>query len=127
MRIAKAILEALRGLRLTWLEAAVLHYYHFNGFHLYELPGLLGRRPSEIAEARRTLVRKAAAALGYIDHDEGLGPLTVPLPMPIEERTRLVDELLRQGLGWKEIGRRLGVKPDTLWKYHKKRKLSATV
>lgn len=67
--------------------------------------------------ARQTFVRKAAAALGYIDHDESLGPLFVRLPMTLEKHSRLVDELLRQGLTWKEIGSRLGVRSETLRHY----------
>lgn len=118
IRLAGAIMAALRPLRLSWLEAAVFYHYYWGGVDLLTLASLLRLPLRDVESARRRLVTKTAAALGYIEPDESLGPLTMELPMSIEERTRRVEELLAQGLSWPEIGRRLGANPWTLWRYH---------
>jgi len=121
LRLATAIVNALRPLRLTWLEAAVFHHYYWCALSMGTVAEITGRSLRELATARTTLVTKAAAALGYIEAPKELGPLTVEQPMSLEERTRRVTELLNQGLSWKEIGERLGVNPWTLWKYHQRK------
>lgn len=120
IRLAGAIVAALRPLRLSWLEAAVFYHYYFGGIDLQTLASLLRQPLWEVDRARRHLVKKAAVVLGYIELDESLGAITVDLPMTLEERTRRVNELLSQGLSWKEIGERLGADPWTLWRYHRR-------
>lgn len=121
IRKADALLSALRPLRLTWLEALVFHHYYWHGLDFWTMAEVTGQNPRDLAQARRTLVTKAAAALGYIEPPDELQPITMPLPMTVEERTRVAEELRQQGLTWKEIGERLGANPDTLAAYHRRR------
>lgn len=128
IRKADAIIQALRPVRLTWLEAAVFHHYYWHALDLFTVAEITERSPKELEAARRTLVTKVAAALGYIEPPAELGPLTMELPMSAEERAVLVEELLAQGLTWRQIGERLGAKPETLrryhWKYRTRKKAS---
>lgn len=120
IRLAAAIVAALRPLRLTWLEAAVLHHHYWYALDLMKVAQITERNPREIVAARQTLVTKAAAALGFIEAPKEIGPITVELPMSPEERARKAEELRKQGLTWPEIERRLGVTYSALWRYNKR-------
>lgn len=120
IRLAEVIMRALRPLRLSWLEALVFYHHYWAAVDLPAVAAVFDLPLEEVAQARLRLVTKAAMVLGYITPDESLGPLTMELPMSLEERTRMVEELLAQGLSWTEIGKRLGANPWTLWRYHQR-------
>lgn len=105
----KAFLDAVRPILLTWLEAAVLVHFYYRGLRLHEVARLVRESVQTVADARRSLVRKVAVALGYAPGEvERAG-----LPMAVDERRHKVAELRAQGLSWDEIGRRLGVSDHT--------------
>lgn len=120
IRLVDGILKALRPLRLDWLEALVFYQHYWAAVDLPTVSATLDIPLQELVQARRRLVTKAAMLLGYIPPDDSIGPLTMELPMSLDERTRRVSELLAQGLSWKEIGEKLGANPWTLWRYHQR-------
>lgn len=122
IQLVDRILKTLRPLRLDWLEAVVFYNYYYAAIDLPTVAATFDIPLQELVQARRRLVTKAAMLLGYIPPDDSIGPLTMELPISLEERTRRVNELLAQGLTWREIGERLGVHPETLANYHRKQR-----
>lgn len=120
IQLVDRILKTLRPLRLDWLEALVFYQHYWAAVDLPTVAATFDIPLQELVQARRRLVTKAAMLLGYIPPDDSIGPLTMELPMSLDERTRRVSELLAQGLSWKEIGEKLGANPWTLWRYHQR-------
>ena len=102
---AKAFLDLIRPVRIAWLEAAVLLHHYTFGWRLPEVTRIVRRPLREVLAARDSLVRKVAAALGYIQGEVE----RVELSMTPEERREKVAELYRAGLPWTEIARQVGV------------------
>lgn len=120
IQLAAKIVAALRPLRLSWLEAAVFHHYYWHALDMLTVAQITERTLQDLQSARRSMVTKAAVALGYIEAPKDIGPITVELPISLEERARRVAELRSQGLSWREIEKRLGVSYGTLWRYNKR-------
>lgn len=70
LRKAKVLMDILRPIELTWLEAAVLLHYYFRNLTLEDTATAAGRHVREIEAARRSLLAKVAVALGYATEDE---------------------------------------------------------
>lgn len=63
-------MDILRPIELTWLEAVVLLHYYFRNLTLEDTATAAGRHVREVEAARRSLLAKVAAALGYATEEE---------------------------------------------------------
>jgi DNA-directed RNA polymerase specialized sigma24 family protein len=57
------LLDAVRDLELTWLEAGVLMHYYFRGFSLEDAADIMGCHVAEAQAAERSLIEKVARRL----------------------------------------------------------------
>jgi DNA-directed RNA polymerase specialized sigma24 family protein len=57
------LLDAVKDLELTWLEAGVLMHYYFRGFSLEDAADIMGCHVAEAQAAERSLIEKVARRL----------------------------------------------------------------
>ena len=61
-------LALIRDIELSWQEAGVLLQHIYNGFDITGTADILNITEHEARTADRTLIRKVAVALGYIEY-----------------------------------------------------------
>lgn len=121
--MAERVLQKLRPLVLTWLEGAILlHHYSYE----WPLPDVAERTNvhiKDVIKARKSLVRKAAIALGYIPGNvetRAVRPTLAERERAAAERRKKVSDLHRQGVQTSEIAKRLskrfGVSQSAIYK-----------
>ncbi|NPV80184.1 MAG: hypothetical protein HPY52_07890 [Firmicutes bacterium] len=66
------MMDILRPIELTWLEAVVLLHYYFRNLTLEDTATAAGAHIFEIMKARDSLLTKVARAAGYIGEDQAL-------------------------------------------------------
>lgn len=115
--VAEGVLQKLRPLVLTWLEAAVLLHHYTYGFTVAEVAEKTNKHVVEVAAAKKTLVRKCAVALGYVDGEvqyTKVEPTKLEKERAAQERRAKVADLYRQGLKTSEIAKRLNTTRKTV-------------
>jgi len=59
-------LDLINGIKLTWLEAAVLLQNIYQGFSFADVADNMNVKECQVDKAYSSLIRKVAMALGYI-------------------------------------------------------------